>query len=210
MIVNNSSKLTKFIIIFFNIIILLNSIKPVKANYIFNNDNLDLPILPNTKFYLTATPKNHSANSDRAVIDFQIVDEKGLINKGAPLYSPFDGYAIYTKSPNNSGILEVTSLDKKWRIVIAHIANDIKLAENLINSYPKHVAKGELIAYQGDSGYIQKGEKFPVHVHFEVFKLEKNNYTNDNKIIDICSTLNLERQCNWIDASGYVLFISNR
>jgi len=169
----------------------------------------DLPIKPTTQFYLTATPLNHSTDGNRAAIDFQIIDDAGFIDKGAPLYSPLDGYAIYTESPNNSGVIEIEYYDNKWKLVIAHIENEAKASKEIINTYPKHVKKGELIGYQGDSGYINNS-KFPVHVHFEVFKKFEGEFTNDDSVIDICSQINLNQECDYIDYSGYVIFIKDK
>lgn len=181
--------------------------KQTSANYLDTTYPFELPIKRKTNFYLTATPLNHSVDGNRAAIDFQIPDELGFIDKGAPLYAPFDGFAKITESPNGSLVLEITKSDKQWKILFAHIMNDTTIAKELNATYPKHVIQGELIAYQGDSGYTPKGTLFPVHVHFEVFKLVDGEYTNDNRLIDICSKLNLKNQCDWIDESGYLMYL---
>lgn len=177
------------------------------ASYTDQTYPFDLPIKPNTPIYLTATPLNHSVDGNRAAIDFQIPDELGFIDKGAPLYAPFTGYAEITKTSNDTLALEIIKYDKQWKLVIAHIMDDAKTAQALNATFPKHVIQGELIAYQGDSGYTTKGARFPVHVHFEVFKLVNGQYTNDNRLIDICSKLNLKKHCDWIDESGYLMYL---
>ncbi len=202
----------KYIIttILFLIIFMMVS-QPSYASYEFisNNYPFDLPIMPTTQFYLTATPKNHSIDGNRSAIDFQIIDDMGFIDKGAPLYAPIDGTAEYILSPNESGVVEITSFNNEWKIVIAHLENETNTSKSIINTYPKHVRKGELIGYQGDSGYINGG-KFPVHVHFEVFKNINGEFSNDNSVIDICSQINLKEHCNYIDNSGYVIFIKDK
>lgn len=201
----------KIIIVFcFCITVLSTQIPQVNANIYIQDYPFDLPIKPNTKFYLTATPKSHSTDGNRAAIDFQIIDKMGFIDKGTPLYSPFDGSAKYIESPNGSGVLEIVNKDKQWKVVIAHIANDTALAKELVSTYPKHVCKDELVAYQGDSGYTINGARFATHVHFEVFILENGEYTNNNQLIDICSKIRLKEYCDWIDDSGYVIFINDK
>ncbi len=185
----------------------LNLVKaqtPQIGNYI------DLPIRPNSNFYLTATPKNHSQDGNRSAVDFQIVDRLGFIDKGAPLYSPINGHAEYLESPNGSGVIEITSHDKQWKIVIAHVVNDIKTAQELNSSYPKYIIKDELVAYQGDSGYKTDGSKFAPHVHYELFKKIDGEFQNNNQVIDICSKINLKKHCDWIDNSGYVIYIHDK
>lgn len=187
--------------------LLSTTLLPTRADYSGETYPFELPIKPNTPIYLTATPKNHSVDGNRAAIDFQIPDELGFIDKGAPLYAPFDGFAQITKSPNDSLTLEIIKSDSKWKVLMAHIMDDTKAAQALIATFPKRVIQGDLIAYQGDSGYDTKGARFPVHVHFEIFKLVNGKYINDNRQIDICSKLNLKRQCKWIDDSGYFMYV---
>lgn len=175
-----------------------------------NTDSIDLPIKPGTLFYLTATPKNHSTDGNRSAVDIQIVNNLGFVEKGIPLYSPIDGHATYIKSPNGSGVIEILSQNKEWKAVIAHIANDLQISKSLISTYPKHVIKGELIAYQGDSGYFPDGRKFPVHVHYEVFMLKEGRYVNDDSQIDICSKIKLSDHCRYVDESGYVVFVNDK
>jgi murein DD-endopeptidase MepM/ murein hydrolase activator NlpD len=173
----------------------------------------DLPIVPHTFFYLTATPKNHSKDNNRAAIDFQIADEFGFIDRGAPLYAPFDGSGIVTISPNKSVTLELTSNNGEWKLIFAHIENSSRRAQLLNQTYPKHVVKGEIIAYQGNSGFDTKEQPFPVHVHFEVFKKIKESgeeYSNKDEYIHLCRTINLEYYCNYIDNNNRLLFITDR
>jgi len=176
----------------------------------FDKQSIVLPISLETVFYLTGTPITHSSDESRAVIDFQIPDELGLITKGAPLYAPFDGYATYSESENASGMIEITSNEKQWKIILAHVLNDTKTAKKLNKSYPKHVVKGELISFQGDSGYASSYSRFPVHVHYELFMRQGDEYTGDNGIIDICSQLSLTQYCDYVDKSGKVLLIYDR
>ena len=171
----------------------------------------ELPIYPGTEFYLTGTPFTHSTGGTQAAIDFQIVNESGFVDKGAELFAPMEGDAIFAESGNGSALIEITQNDKKWRVQIAHIVSDTKLAKALIETYPKHVKKAELIAYQGDSG-ANGGYRMPIHVHYEFFTLEdiqdnKYIYTNDNLKIDVCEKLGFKEHCRIIDESNDVLLI---
>lgn len=195
------------ILIIFTIIIILQTTL-IKVPIHAANSLISLPIENTTRFYLTSTPGTHYPSNTRAAIDLQIIDKLGFIDKGAPLYAPFDGIAEITESPNGSLTLGITKSDNEWKVNISHIANDTQKARELIESYPKRVITGELVAFQGDSGYVNNGN-FPVHVHYELFIQKDGEYINNNEIIDICSRLKLSHYCKWVDKHSRVILIED-
>ncbi len=217
--------LIHIIIAFFTLLLFSTPVSAVQMQ----RAEVVLPIPLNSSFYLTGTPHTHYPADTRAAVDFQIVDDSGFIEKGIPLYSPFDGYARVVLTENDSRSVEIVSGSRKWKVAIAHVMDDSKAARKLIKTFPKYVMKGELIAYQGDSGYYGD-ERVPVHVHYEVFvvqsrgfeptgsepmggrsleltfeELGTNDWDNDNLKIDLCRLLYLEKYCDYVDEEGYVV-----
>jgi hypothetical protein len=168
---------------------------------------VSFPFQPKSRFYLTGTPKTHYPSNTRAAVDIQVVDEFGMVDKGAHLYSPVNGYAQIIESPNGSKTIEIVDSTNTWKIIMSHIMDDTKGAQRLNNTYPKHVVIGEHIAFQGDSGYVNEG-KFPVHIHYEIYKKINGQWDNDNSIIDLCSQLNIVKYCNYADDLGRIIFVS--
>lgn len=166
-----------------------------------------LPVRPRTSYYLTGTPRTHSADGSDASIDLQITNDRGLVWLGAPLYAPVSGYARYAKSENGSGMIIIRSTDDEYEVVLAHILDDTKYTKKVLDTYPRHVIAGELIAFQGNSGYIN-GARLPTHVHMSVFVRSGDEYENPNKKIRICERIGVEHYCEFIDRTNEVILVN--
>lgn len=169
---------------------------------------ISLPIKRNTQFYLTGTPQTHFEYGATAAVDLQITDPNGFIDYGAKLYSPIDGFGEYQVSQNQSALIKVTSTDNQIQIVVAHVAYNEAQTRKLVETFPRRVKAGELIGYQGNSGY--SGEfAFPTHVHFEILENTGEEFENIGDKLQLCSLLALDVYCSYINNTSHVVLIND-
>lgn len=155
------------------------------------------------RYQLTGIPETHMQRPYKAALDIQIKQNEGWSNKDdAELYAIIDGYAKLEEADNKAWVVNIVSYDNEWMVSYAHVEYDTDRAKRVNISFPKNVKRGELIGYQGNTGYWN-GVRVPEHLHYEVSKSNNGTFTNYNSIVQICTLTTIESDCNYRRTVGY-------
>ncbi len=160
--------------------------------------------LPISDYYiLTGTPRTHAQRPEKAAIDIQVKQGSSWgLKDDAKLYAIADGYATMYMVENRSAVVTIETNNKIWNIHYAHIENDTDRARTLKGHFPRKVLKGDLIGFQGNTGYYN-GKRVPEHLHYEINKKINGRDSNYDSVIGICRIAGIQNDCNYRNTGRY-------
>jgi len=180
-----------------------------KSNYIqvIRPDDPTPNGLPIQYFYmLTGTPKTHAQRPEKAALDlvlYNYAEGSGYFKDDkAVIKANMDGYAVFHYASNGSAIVTITST-RNYQAHYAHIEDHSVEAKKIIGTFPKYVRKGEIVAYQGDTGFFGI-QKMPEHLHYEISIIDNLGKVNNfDSILNVCNMAGIEEKCYYRNNTGY-------